>query len=129
MGVNKVNLQDVKTNTSETVLNIKFIELTQTLNVNHNILLPLKHEQFNKKYVELILESFCEKCDSISCMVLRMNNNMKIINDYLNDYSDKNGMIKDNIEWEEDDEGVKTELIRVLIKAMKEINGEILQRK
>ena len=64
MGVNKVNL-DVKTNTSETVLNIKFIELTQSLSKVHNIILPLSHEQFNKEFVDLVLKSFCEKCDSI----------------------------------------------------------------
>ncbi|VVU94730.1 hypothetical protein CPAV1605_455 [seawater metagenome] len=130
MGVNKINLEDVETNASETILRILIKDVNCTEEKKYYLLLPLEFRDFNKQFVDLVLKEMCKECSTLQCCVQRTNSCMKKLFGYLNDYiDDKGNAILTKGTWKEDKEEVKNELIRVLIKSLNDVHAEVVVNK
>jgi hypothetical protein len=126
MGVNTINLEDIETNSTETILRVLVKEVNETKTTLSHIVLPLVFKNFNKKYVDDVLNNMCQPCKDLDCCVTRTNSNIKVLFGYLNDYVDQKGNVITSLgQWKSDDEDIKSEMIRVLIKALKECHGEV----
>ncbi len=130
MGVNKINLDHIETNASQSILRVLIKDVNESQENIYYLILPLLFKDFNKNIISIILKEMCKECADIKCCVQRTNSCMKALFGYLNDYIDNNGNAILNVgTWKEDNEEMKSELIRVLIHSLRECNAEVCVHK